>query len=67
MPETKSLSSDCPFGESCANFDSWKCQFCRSNLPHQIVNYRCFKDRDYYRKTVPFIEVHWLFEMHEGA
>jgi hypothetical protein len=30
-------------------------------------NYCCFHDKEYYRKTVPFIEVRWLFDQEKGA
>jgi len=77
LAPSPTLSICCSFGEDCANFLSWKCQFCRTtyardpkesllkiqqDLPGQTVHYRCFKDRKYYHKTLPFIEVKWLFE-----
>lgn len=61
---------ECEFELDCANANTWKCQFCRSictwhykesalkkqpDLPKQTINYRFFKDKLYYAKTLPII------------
>jgi len=68
---------NCPFRECCVNADSWRCQFCYRKGTHithtdagtftnPFENYCQFKDKEYYRKTVPFIEIKRVFENKKG-
>ena len=59
----------CPFTEDCANASTWRCKLCRqiASLTPDLKHYPAFKDKEYYRKTLPFIEVKWLFEKLQGA
>jgi hypothetical protein len=57
----------CPVEDDCANFGSTKCQVCRrvcelSVRERGVEHYPGFKDKEVYRKTLPFIEV-WLLEL----
>jgi hypothetical protein len=51
---------DCPWRDHCANAGSWRCRFCHRDYGN-VESWHQFKDKEYYRKTLPFIEVQWLF------
>jgi hypothetical protein len=55
----------CPWELCCANANSWKCRLRQKLQGAESEHYPCFKDKEYYRKTLPFIEVKWLFGCQE--
>lgn len=65
IPNDKfSLSGFCPYESKCQNAGTWKCQFCITHddpLPG-ATHFRCFKDKQYYAKTIPYIHLKSLFQ-----
>lgn len=53
--------SECRFSNCCANFGSWKCPICWRTVK-EYGHFVAFKDKVWYEKRLPYIQLGPLFE-----